>query len=336
MPADWVFIIGAGRSGTTWLQQLLGAHPQIVAPQEMDLFGRYVAEWREIWRGHLPDDPEIWRQRRHRGLPAVLTQEAFDELLLDAIRRVEGELVRLKPTARVVAVKEAGLSGEMMLDLLPRAGFVHIIRDGRDVTASMVRASRGWGHLWAPNSIEWGAHAWRKGVQTGRATAGLTDRYVEVAYESLRSNAGPEVLRRLFDFCGVESDAAACARIYDRFSLDRPQDREPRSSVVWGGEVARRVGAGNLEPEGFAGTGGVGAWKRELGLRERLLFDSVAGDLLRELGYEGDRSWIGSGRIRRLAARTPLAVSWRVGRLRHGIAARIAPAAPEGRIGSAR
>ena len=38
-----VLLVGAPRSGTTWLQTMLGAHPDVVTPQETDLFSRYLA-----------------------------------------------------------------------------------------------------------------------------------------------------------------------------------------------------------------------------------------------------------------------------------------------------
>jgi hypothetical protein len=331
VPAERVFIVGANRSGTTWLQQLLGGHPRIVTPHETELFFDYVASWRRIWDEQLPTDPERWRQRRHRGLPAVLTEEAFSEVLLEFVGRVDAELLRLKPSAEVVVEKALGVRGELILDLLPASGFIHIIRDGRDASASMLRASRGWGSHWAPRSGEWAAYSWRRATETGRAISALTDRYVEIRYEALQSEAGPEILLDLFRFCGVEADEKVSTEIYSRFSLDTSANGKRPSSIVWGGEVARRIGAGELEPDGFAGAGGVGAWRRDLRLDDRLLFDSVAGDLLCALGYENDRGWIGAGHLRRFAARVPLALSWRASRLRHSVAARIAG---EGRNGA--
>ena len=41
-----VFVIGAPRSGTTYLQNLLGSQAQVVTSQETDLFTQYIAAWR--------------------------------------------------------------------------------------------------------------------------------------------------------------------------------------------------------------------------------------------------------------------------------------------------
>jgi hypothetical protein len=298
---------------------MLGAHPAIATPQELHLVDAYLVPWERAWREQLPDDPQRWRELRHLGLPAALTEEAFDDLMRSVVERVHGEVLALKPGAEVVLEKVPGygLYADLILRLLPGAGFIHLVRDGRDSVASMVRAGRGWGRFWAPSSVDGAVVIWRMCVEGARAIGARTGRYVEVRYEDLCSDDGPRLLLELFGFCGVEADEAACAEIHARFSLgsrDRATARE--SSVVWGGEVARRVRTGELEPDGFTGTGGVGAWRRDLALRDRLLFDSGGGRLLRELGYERDRSWIGSGPLRRFAARVPLAIDWRVRRLR--------------------
>jgi hypothetical protein len=315
VPADPVFLVGTPRGGTTWLQQMLGAHPAIATPQELWLFSHYLAPLETAWREQFPDDVERWRQLRHVGLPAVLTEEAFEEVLRGVAQRVHAEVLSLKPGATVVLEKAPGygLWADLILRLFPGAGFVHLVRDGRDSVASMVRAARGWGRFWAPASVEGAVMMWRGCVQAARAVADKTDRYVEVRYEELCAEEGPRILGDLFRFCGVETDEAACAAIHSRFSLG---SHARESSIVWGGEVARRVRTVELEPEGFSGTGGIGAWRRDLGLRDRLLFESGGGRLLRELGYERDRSWIGSGPVRRFAARVPLALDWRLRRLR--------------------
>ena len=47
-----VFLIGSQRSGTTWLQCMLGAHPAIAAPQEPEFFTQYVAKLHNSFLRH--------------------------------------------------------------------------------------------------------------------------------------------------------------------------------------------------------------------------------------------------------------------------------------------
>src|SRR5947208_10995760 len=46
----FVFIVGAQRSGTTWLQRLLASHPAIAGGQESHLFSGYLAPLWQRWR----------------------------------------------------------------------------------------------------------------------------------------------------------------------------------------------------------------------------------------------------------------------------------------------
>ena len=43
-----VFIVGAQRSGTTWVQRLLCSHPRIVGGQESHLFSAYGGAPRDV------------------------------------------------------------------------------------------------------------------------------------------------------------------------------------------------------------------------------------------------------------------------------------------------
>jgi len=38
------FIAGSGRSGTTWLQLMLGSHPAVATAQESQLFNNYLKQ----------------------------------------------------------------------------------------------------------------------------------------------------------------------------------------------------------------------------------------------------------------------------------------------------
>jgi hypothetical protein len=44
-----VFIVGAPRSGTTWLQAMIGAHPSICTTDELKLFNLFTGPWEESW-----------------------------------------------------------------------------------------------------------------------------------------------------------------------------------------------------------------------------------------------------------------------------------------------
>lgn len=306
-PPPIVLVVGAPRSGTTWLQHLLGAHPAIVTPQETDLFTRYLGPLVERWRR----DSSEAHVRRHKGLPAILTEEQFLELVRDVVGTVYAPLLERKPGASIILDKSPAHSRALgtALAIVPDACVVHAIRDGRDVACSLVRvAVRDWGAGWAPGRVAAAAGTWREHVEVARKGRELTERYVEVRYEQLHSTEAPRVLADLYDFCGLDPDVELARSTLARFDLERtrslPAGEQP-SSIVWGGEILRRFGDRPEEPEGFIGGGRSGGWRGKLDAYERLAFARAAGDLLVELGYEPDSSWVGVGPAGRVLA--PLA-----------------------------
>jgi hypothetical protein len=301
-----VFLLGATRSGTSWLQKMLGEHPAIATPQELDLLSHYVAPFEEVWQSQLPEAPEVWQRQRYQGLPSVLTASDFDALMASIVESVHERVLALKPGATIVLEKTPtySLHLPLILRLFPDARLLHIVRDGRDVTASLLRASRGWGRTWAAATATRAAWIWRTNVEDVRVAAALTPRYLELRFEELVTAEGPELLRRALEFCGVEATSDEARAIHERYTLG--VDGAPPSSIVWGGDVRERVAGEPDEPAGFYGPGRHGAWQEYLTAYERWCVEREAGALLRELGYADDDAWVSPG-------------LWRIlGPLRHG------------------
>ncbi len=301
MDFQTVFLIGAPRSGTTWLQHMLGAHPNIVTSRETHLFSAYIKSLWQAWSFHLRETLEDCKETGFSGLPTILTENEFDELIHEVISKVYRKIIDLKPSATTLLEKDPPYS--LHIDLIrrysPEARFIHIIRDGRDVVASLVAASKGWGHLWAPKRIEEAATMWKDHVLGARQAKLLGNPYIEVRYEDLLAD-GSAVLKKLFDFCLIETSSEDCSAIYQRFAFNRVRSQPPEesASIVWGGEFRRRFGTALEEPQGFFGKGKNGAWKEIWGPYERWRVDHVAGDLLADLGYV-DEDWIRTGLLRR-------------------------------------
>ena len=112
-----VFIIGAPRSGTTVLQNILNCHSNIVA-------------WYEpyyLWRKYFKDrGDEIW---------------SANDLSEKASSKIRQEFQRYANKARkpIVLDKSPGhvFNLKIIQAIFPKAKWVHIIRDGRDVTLSI-------------------------------------------------------------------------------------------------------------------------------------------------------------------------------------------------------
>ena len=63
--------------------------------------------------------------------------------------------------------------------VLPEARFVHIIRDGRDVSLSHMRMN------WGPETYAQSARLWRNRIRKARKTAPSINHYMEIKFEDL-------------------------------------------------------------------------------------------------------------------------------------------------------
>ncbi len=290
-PAELVLLIGAPRSGTTWLQQMLGAHPLVATPQETDLFSRFLQPLLDSWERETRGGQAGIEQRRFKGLHSVLTGSEFAAIGSDLVNRVVANASALKPGSEVVVEKTPShsLCATSIALFAPRAKIIHLVRDGRDVAASLVASGNGWGGWWAPKTVTRASAVWSEHIRGARASAGGGN-YLEVRYEDMQSD-GASTLERVFNHIGVAATAQDCELLIEAFALDRMAKGE--SSIVIGGDFAAAA-SNRTEPDGFFGKGGSGSWRTTWGKAELLAFNESAGDLLLELGYEESSNWAGS------------------------------------------
>jgi Sulfotransferase family len=268
---EFVFIIGAARSGTTWLQAMLGAHPSVCTFGELQLYDSYTAPWVKAWQ----------RQKevsRFNGLPTIWSEDQLYEFLREFLARIYDRVTQTKPGASIILDKHPGYSlhVEHINRLIPNAKFIHVIRDGRDVAVSLRAASEGWGKPWAPAVVESSALLWKSSVLGARQAKQYGDRYLEVRYEDLLT-VGVRVLKSVFDFLHVSIDSEDVTRIFNEHQFERmKEEKKGTNQLVW--------------PDGFFRKGQAGDWRNTLKPMERYVFNETSGDLLRELGY-ADNSW---------------------------------------------
>jgi len=303
----FVCIIGAPRSGTTWLQAMIGAHPQVSTTQELKLFDLFTGPWEHSWRQLV----ELQRSAGGgpRGLRVVWSDDEFHALLAGLVRDVHARVLATKPGATVVLDKSPGYSQYVthIRSLVPQVKFIHILRDGRDVAVSLRVASTGWGRAWAPSSIASAASLWRSMVKAAReAEAPEPSRYLEIRYEEMQDH-GATSLMKAFSFIGLPATLEEAAAICQGHTIDRMQE-----------------GTGPFDlPREFFRQGRVGAWRAEMTPMERYQFDDAAGDLLRELGYAQSGWWIERSHQRWLV---PALAAVCIRRWAPALARRLAPA----------
>lgn len=272
---DFLFIIGAPRSGTTMLQVMLGSHPAVATTVELTLFSRYLGPWLQSWDSEVQNAKEKgW----HQGLPYVWKEEEFIAYLHGFLEHSYSSVLAEKPDATHILDKQPVYSEhvETIKRLLPRSRFVHIIRDGRDVACSMVaaRRTRGFG----TETIRDSAIAWNHMLRCARKGAKFTGDYMEIRYEDLLTRGAP-AFAEVLDFCKLSHDPAWLAATMEKTSFaNMKKDLRTGNPNVSANEAHYRKGK-------------AGTWKEELSTYDRYLFDKRAGPLLRELGYESDPNW---------------------------------------------
>lgn len=221
-PKQIFFVGGSPKSGTTWLQLLLDAHPSVSCSGE----GHFPTHLWSFLKEALNKHDRVIKTNNEELFTELeeyprLTQDDIGYIFATCIAVFLEKQSRHK-AARAIGDKTpaanirafAGLAA-----LFPRAKFIQIVRDGRDCAVS------GWFHnlrnpAWVP-------------LNRGSLTAYLTG-FAEVSVNELATaqqfaDAHPDRIRRiryedlvtdtegiladLFEFLGIKVDANVLARI---------------------------------------------------------------------------------------------------------------------------
>ena len=264
---------------------MLGSLDQVATGQESQLFENYIRGLYERWREEL-EFPDSAEYRRH-GISSYINEEQFFACIRRFAVSIYENVFVAKAGASVFLEKSPNnsLNAELILRCFPEAKFIHVIRDGRDVAASMLAARSGWGKIWAPRYGGRAAIEWRDAVRSSRRLRDLTERYIEVRYEDLL-NRGEAELRRVVDFLGLAIDDEQISDIYTRFSFNKLQAGKYDRQVFLNPGEARASGTEDKpEPPGFFRKGVAGDWVNSLSKADVEEIYWVAGTLLAELGY---------------------------------------------------
>jgi len=285
-----VFIVGSPRSGTTWLQRLLASHPRIHTGQESDLFDVYIGPQLKAWHHDL--DPKN-SGRSAIGLACYFREDEFLTLLREYMLRLLEPMIghlRLDEIFIEKTPSHAFFVSEI-LELLPNSRIIHMLRDPRDVIASLLAASKSWGALWAPRHAISAAQFWVKHVNAVRQASVKLARsqFYELRYEDLYA-CTPETLEDICNFLGLVWDKRG---IREAVEINRAEVAKSGGGtpITIGGEFARISGSFLNEPQGFVRRGCPGGWKEDLSLLDKLLVWIVIRLAMEEIGYSWRFPW---------------------------------------------
>jgi hypothetical protein len=310
-----VFILGCPRSGTTWLQLLLSQHPHVASAQETHLFSGYIGPMYRRWEAQTDN----WRAGRDVGLPSVMEDAGFIEAIRgfsdSILDRVWGE-----PQADRIYVEKTPQNYKetaLLQRLYPEARYLHMVRDPRAVSASLLAASRGWGRHWAPSVEADAARMWSEAVRAGILLEETNPRCLRVRYESLEAD-GPETLSGLLDWLGLPRSEGDAESAVERCSIDRLKKAAGRPgdlAMETAAEVHDPESPGSdrpaspwdlpNEPDGFFRSGGSEGWREELSPSQVATIEYVARQEIEALEY-GFARYAGGGPPARLRLRNGL------------------------------
>jgi len=291
-----IFIVGAPRSGTTLLRSILNRHPAIGLCDETYYF-YYVYHRRRAF-GDLAVESNRRRVvdrylETHRIRRLGLEEEPLREALLEQGRDYASLFLALLAFyARSQGKTRCGektpqhaFETEHLRRMYPDARLLHLVRDPRDVVASLQRMP------WASQRPGVNARLWRSCVAAAeRAAAGAG--FLRVSYESLVESPAQEV-ERICEFLGEAFDPAmleASGGRADRWWFQRAQEPVRRD---------RRE-----------------RWREELREEQVAAVESIAGPWMDTLGYA--RSATPSTALRGAAARLGDALEQGLHRMRQG------------------
>lgn len=202
MSNDPFFLIGCVRSGTTFLRNILRQHPQLAAPEETHFY-----RWADPF-GTAAYERALLANRtlvHHRELDGV-SEEHFKRMLSRSKTRaalyrryMKQFMVRTKPGAtRWFDKTPQNVYGAALLAAeFPKAKFVCMVRDPRDVVASL-RIGK---VMHVPQLIG-ACNYWREAAQIIKVIkTAYPNRVIEVRYEDLVEHFGDE-MARLMAFLG--------------------------------------------------------------------------------------------------------------------------------------
>lgn len=253
------------------LRAMFDSHPEMAVPPESHClvrFGRTRGRYEraggfdsDLFAG---DAARVWSRKwglPAHELPAVLSS-AQPSTVPEAVRALFSAYADRQGKRRYAEKTPVNVMHiPLLAELFPEARFVHIVRDGRDVTLSYLSVNFG------AESVGEGAIYWKRAVERGRRDGSRLGpaRYQEVKYEDLVQD--PEAtLHALCGFVDLPFDPRML-RYYERAQA-------VKTSIH--ATAHRRLS----EPPRKARE-----WRNEMRPQHLALFDALAGTTLERFGY---------------------------------------------------
>lgn len=281
-----VFIIGNPRSGTTLLRLILNAHSKMVVPPEAGFAFWLYPKYRDFsfndLKAFLEEMKETKKIRNWN-----LDWSKLENYLTNARPQNYGELIDHIYTYYAQSIgKEVQRWGDKnnfylnhideIKEVFPDAYFIHIIRDGRNVACSYKKlnkkqiVSEDAPNL--PDRIEGIANEWKSNIQKIRRSFEKFnyENALEIRLEDLTANP-EEMVRNIVDFIGEDFESS----MLEYYKTSGNSKVIPKDYLQW-----KKKNTLPIQEES------IDKYKRELTEEQISKFYAIAGEHLRECGYQ--------------------------------------------------
>lgn len=310
-----IFIVGCPRSGTSWLQQMLSSHKNVLPVENESHIYRLAYEpftyvsglnakkrWQrwsyflrhfglsallfgatssDIWNSILRSY-QIYQKNNDVGLHHLISFQELKSLISEVSQRSEADLDKAQLLIHLILdsfFEKAGGQpqqvflektpfhikyADVILKSFPEAKIINMVRDGRDVCASLRARSKA--KQWARYDTQTIISQWKKCIHLSEKFASdpaLKDRIYSVKYEALRQETLPQ-LGSVCDFMGLPTTPAELSQIVDSYNIEKVKNKG----------VGQHVNKGSIN-----------SWKHMLPQEHIELWHQSAGETLTRLGY---------------------------------------------------
>jgi hypothetical protein len=289
--SNLVFIVGCPRSGTTYLQKLLASHPQVHSGWESYVFAWYLGPLLRNW-----DLKEHYNapsgERRRIGLHTYLGEQEFQELLKEFIRAMmknvpKGDIFLEKTPRHSLWIPE-------IVRLLPDAKFINIIRDCRDVVASLLAASKTWGEDVLTRHTFSATKLWTKYVRAVEKSRELVpkENFIEIRYEELRRDPANK-LALLSQFLNLNWNDSDLREAVEKNDIKQAITTGGTQLVATQAESANASSSSGFKYSevSFIRKGKPGSWKEDLRFYQKWQIWLLARSTMESVGYPWKYPW---------------------------------------------
>ncbi len=274
-----IFIVGCERSGTTLIRLILHSHPNIALPPQTK-FLKKIYKRRLRWRNLTNEASRIKLGRWFAEHFDKRTKLPDLGLEVGAIHK---EIISSATSLGAAATSVFSLYSrkfnkprwgdkrpyyikylKQLLALFPDAQIIHVVRDGRDCIASLLKMP------WWKEDLVYSIFNWQEAIRKGKHASRVLpeEQFIEIRYEDFVTH--PEKwTRELCRFLGEEYHPEML-RFQETAEIAVPDYKMPWHSAT-------------REP---LSSTAVGRWQKDLEKWQIRLIENAAGRELKEWGYE--------------------------------------------------